>query len=417
MTAVEQSETTRARPIDILGGLLLLVALPPFTYYVWFCVSEFGGSLVFPSLALFSRVPAPTLTAVVLYGTWFLLQTILQIAAPGKVHEGVTLQDGTRLKYKMNGWFSFGFTIAFVVLAVMAGWIPATIVYDQFGPLLTTVHIFAFVFSLFLYFHGKASKHPERRSGNALYDYFMGMELNPRLGNFDLKLFCEARPGLILWVLINLSFAAKQYKLHNVITTPMILVCAFHFCYIADYYFHEEAILTTWDIKHENFGWMLCWGNLVWVPFTYTLQAFYLINHTHELTLPAAIGIVALNVLGYTIFRGTNIQKHRFRKNPAGLVWGRPPEYIRTARGTLLLTSGWWGIARHLNYCGDLLMALAWCLPAGFEHPLPYFYILYFTILLVHREWRDNAMCQAKYGADWEAYCRKVRWRIVPGVY
>ena len=197
----------------------------------------------------------------------------------------------------------------------------------------------------------------------------------------------------------------------------MILVNAFQFLYIADYYYHEEAILTTWDIKHENFGWMLCWGDLVWVPFTYTLQAAYLVNHTHSLSIAATVGIVALNMLGYVIFRGTNIQKHKFRKNPKQLVWGKPPEYIKTAHGTLLLTSGWWGIARHLNYMGDLLMALAWCLPTGFEHPLPYFYVVYFTLLLVHREWRDNAMCLEKYGKDWESYCQKVRWRIVPGIY
>jgi Delta14-sterol reductase len=39
-----------------------------------------------------------------------------------------------------------------------------------------------------------------------------------------------------------------------------------------------------------------------------------------------------------------------------------------------------------MNYLGDLLMALAWCLPALFLHPLPYFYFVYFLILLVHRE-------------------------------
>jgi protein-S-isoprenylcysteine O-methyltransferase Ste14 len=122
-------------------------------------------------------------------------------------------------------------------------------------------------------------------------------------------------------------------------------------------------------------------------------------------------------MLGYVIFRGANWQKHKFRKNPQGLVWGKPPDYIRTKHGSLLLTSGWWGMSRHMNYLGDLMMALAWCLPTGFEHPLPYFYITYFTILLVHREWRDNAMCQEKYGNDWDAYCRKVRWRIVPGIY
>ncbi|MEZ4450188.1 MAG: hypothetical protein R3B09_11995 [Nannocystaceae bacterium] len=48
---------------------------------------------------------------------------------------------------------------------------------------------------------------------------------------------------------------------------------------------------------------------------------------------------------------------------------------------------------------------------------VPYFYVAYFTILLVHRERRDHAACAAKYGADWEAYCAKVPYRIVPYLY
>lgn len=36
--------------------------------------------------------------------------------------------------------------------------------------------------------------------GHLLYDFFKGRELNPRIGNFDLKFFCEMRPGLIGWV-------------------------------------------------------------------------------------------------------------------------------------------------------------------------------------------------------------------------
>jgi hypothetical protein len=116
-----------------------------------------------------------------------------------------------------------------------------------------------------------------------MYDYFMGTQLNPRVGRFDFKLFCEARPGLVLWVLINFSIAAKQWQVHHTVSTPMMLVCLFQFFYIMDYFFHEEAILTTWDIKHERFGWMLCFGDLVWVPFTYSLQAQYLLSHPGEL--------------------------------------------------------------------------------------------------------------------------------------
>jgi protein-S-isoprenylcysteine O-methyltransferase Ste14 len=60
-------------------------------------------------------------------------------------------------------------------------------------------------------------------------------------------------------------------------------------------------------------------------------------------------------------------------------------------RTSYLLTSGWWGISRHANYLGDLMMSLSWCLLCGFTYILPYFYIVYMTILLTGRVFRDEA--------------------------
>ena len=54
---------------------------------------------------------------------------------------------------------------------------------------------------------------------------------------------------------------------------------------------------------------------------------------------------------------------------------------------------------------------------AGFNHILPYFYPIYFLILLIHRERRDDAQCRQKYGACWDRYCERVRYRIIPYVY
>ena len=62
-------------------------------------------------------------------------------------------------------------------------------------------------------------------------------------------------------------------------------------------------------------------------------------------------------------------------------------------------------------------MALSWSLPCLFDSILPYFYPIYFAILLIHRERRDNTFCSKKYGADWARYCERVRWRIIPGIY
>ena len=55
--------------------------------------------------------------------------------------------------------------------------------------------------------------------------------------------------------------------------------------------------------------------------------------------------------------------------------------------------------------------------PAGFNHILPYFYVIYFTLLLVHREARDERQCRKKYGVAWDRYCQRVPYRILPYVY
>jgi protein-S-isoprenylcysteine O-methyltransferase Ste14 len=74
-------------------------------------------------------------------------------------------------------------------------------------------------------------------------------------------------------------------------------------------------------------------------------------------------------------------------------------------------------MSRHANYLGDLMMALAMCLPCGVSYVVPFFYFIYFAPLLIDRERRDHAACAEKYGRDWEEYCRRVPWRIVPRVY
>ena len=58
----------------------------------------------------------------------------------------------------------------------------------------------------------------------------------------------------------------------------MMLVCAFHAIYVLDSLWLEPAILTTMDITSDGFGFMLAFGDLTWVPFTYSLQARYLVD-------------------------------------------------------------------------------------------------------------------------------------------
>jgi delta14-sterol reductase len=100
----------------------------------------------------------------------------------------------------------------------------------------------------------------------------------------------------------------------------MILVCLFEAIYVLDALYFESAILTTMDITTDGFGYMLAFGDLSWVPFVYSTQARYLVDHYpgYDLNdgLIYVLIIVAIKVLGYWMFRGSNSEKNAFRTNP-----------------------------------------------------------------------------------------------------
>ncbi|XP_064143884.1 delta(14)-sterol reductase TM7SF2 isoform X2 [Loxodonta africana] len=383
--------------------------------------------------------------ALLLWFAWLGLQAALYLLPAHKVAEGQELKDKSRLQYPINGFQALVLTALLLGLGVLAG-LPLDALPEMLLPLAFAATLIAFIFSLLLYLKSQVAPasalapggnsgergpsgvrmeadggtrlhfHPLYSPGNPIYDFFMGRELNPRIHFLDFKYFCELRPGLIGWVLINLALLMQEAELRGSPSLAMWLVNGFQLLYVGDALWYEEAVLTTMDITHDGFGFMLVFGDLAWVPFTYSLQAQFLLHHPQALGLPMASAICLINAVGYYIFRGANSQKNTFRKNPSDPRVA-DLKTISTATGRQLLVSGWWGMVRHPNYLGDLIMALAWSLPCGASHLLPYFYLLYFTALLVHREARDERQCLQKYGLAWREYCQCVPYRIVPYIY
>ena len=394
---------------------------------------------------------------------------LLQVFLPGKVVEGTTLRSGGKLQYKFNAFESALVTLGIAAVGTFfkgADFELWTFIWENYVQLITVNFLIAFFLASFVYhrsFTVKAGYHHKRelalggKSGIMVYDWFMGRELNPRvdlpiLGTIDIKAFCELRPGMLGWILLDLAFTAHQYKAHGYISDSMILVILFHSLYVLDALYMESAILTTMDITTDGFGFMLAAGDLLWLPFIYSLQARYLAVYPVNLGIVGVAGILFVQGLGYYIFRSANNQKNRFRTDPNDPRVSHL-QFMKTKSGSKLLTSGWWGTVRHPNYTGDIIMALSYCLPTGisgyiinyntirpgmkFLSPeglrirtnvaqgeargwgmlITYFYLLYFVILIVHREMRDEDKCKRKYGADWEEYKKIVRWRLVPGIY
>uniref|UniRef100_A0A672K0B8 Delta(14)-sterol reductase TM7SF2 n=1 Tax=Sinocyclocheilus grahami TaxID=75366 RepID=A0A672K0B8_SINGR len=378
------------------GGALGATCIPVFLpltvlYLLSVCRSPAASVLQWPPPLPPAAHLWDPLAAVLIVG-WITLQSFLYLLPIGKVSEGLVLRDGSRLKYAINGFHALSITAVLLLVCLWLG-MPLGYLFELILPLAVCAIGVSYLLSMYLYIRSFwAPQHALSlggNTGNPLYDFFMGRELNPRIGDFDLKYFCELRPGLIGWVVINLGMLMKEVDLRGSPSLAMLLVNGFQLLYVTDALWNEEAVLTTMDIVHDGFGFMLAFGDLAWVPFTYGLQAMFLVVHPQSLSTLGAAGIILLNEL----------------------------ETIATATGKRLLVSGWWGFVRHPNYLGDLLMALAWSLPCGMLHILPYFYVIYFTILLIHREARDEKQCRAKYGLAWDTYCRRVPYRIIPYIY
>eukprot|EP01012_Entosiphon_sulcatum_P034276 TRINITY_DN4344_c0_g1_i1.p1 TRINITY_DN4344_c0_g1~~TRINITY_DN4344_c0_g1_i1.p1 ORF type:complete len:435 (-),score=53.89 TRINITY_DN4344_c0_g1_i1:382-1686(-) len=350
---------------------------------------------------------------------WWSIMAVLSVVLPGETVQGLplptTLQE--RLSYRMNGHLQFWVTLLGCLALHFIGVLPLTEIHDLYLPLAAASVAFSFLLSTFLYvssFIGQRVLAVGGNTGNVVYDFFIGRELNPRVGPLDLKEFCELRPGLIGWTVINVGLLLKQYERDGNVNAALAAVVVFQGLYVWDSLYNEVSVLSTMDITTDGFGFMLAFGDLSWVPFTYSLQARYLVDHTQNSAQVSWLPlIIALNIAGYSVFRLSNSEKDRFRRNP------KDPHVahlktLDTKRGTRLLVSGWWGLARKINYTGDWLMGLSWCLYCGVYSPIPFFYAAYFLVLLVHRAIRDDGMCRAKYGDDWTKYKRLVPKLFIP---
>ncbi|XP_010278239.1 PREDICTED: delta(14)-sterol reductase [Nelumbo nucifera] len=358
----------------------------------------------------------PTWSSVVLLLSFFVYLGFAGSLIPGKIVPGAILSDGTRLHYRCNGLALLILLVATLEVGVRMKLVSPTVIADRGLELLSATLGFSFLVTLALYVAGRNS-HDQGSSlkphitGNIIHDWWFGIQLNPQFMGIDLKFFF-VRAGMMGWLLINLSVLAKSIQSGS-LSTSMILYQLFCMLYILDYFFYEEYMTSTWDIIAERLGFMLVFGDLVWIPFTFSIQGWWLLSNKVELTKAAVVANCLVFLIGYRVFRGANKQKHIFKKNPKAPIWGTPPKVI----GGKLLASGYWGIARHCNYLGDLLLALSFSLPCGASSPIPYFYPIYLLILLIWRERRDEARCAQKYKDVWAEYCKLVPWRILPYVY
>jgi delta14-sterol reductase len=326
--------------------------------------------------------------------------------------------------YKINGLLVFLLTSIFAFIFIRLELITLVPIVKHFWSFFAAANIISILFSIALYTRTKIIETDETDPVRIDYlpdfisDFWFGIERNPEFIGLDLKMFFY-QPSLIGLFLLTVSFAEYQFLKYNQISIQMILLLSFWWFYLLLHYIKEEFMLYTWDIIAENFGFMLIWGDTVYLPFLYSICGWTIVDTINiEYSKLRILLLILFNLAASYLFRVSNLQKHQFKlkqANPRNFFywWNKDLVVLENK----LLCSGFWGIGRHLNYTGEILVYLSISTISGFNSLLPYTLPFSLLLLLTHRAWRDEQRCKEKYGPLWIKYCRIARFRMIPFVY
>jgi protein-S-isoprenylcysteine O-methyltransferase Ste14 len=253
-----------------------------------------------------------------------------------------------------------------------------------------------------------------------LTELYLGRIDNPQFfkSRLDAKMFLYL-VGAAMLGLNLLSFLAHHILLFRPEPSPgLVLYCILFLWFVIDYLVFERVHLYTYDIFAERVGFKLGWGCLTFYPYFYAIGLWSSANLPDPGTPSWLLLLFALIFFsGWILSRGANMQKYFFKTQPERGFLGYHPATLSDGRNALLC-GGFWGLSRHVNYLGEILMALGLTLALG--RPglwAAWLYPLYYVLLLLPRERADERRCAAKYGRLWKEYARRVPKRIIPGIY
>ncbi|MCB9754493.1 MAG: ergosterol biosynthesis protein [Myxococcales bacterium] len=349
---------------------------------------------------------------IALYGLIFVLHLII----PGRWVTGYArdARTGAPLRYRLNGLRVALVTLALYGLAGAGGLIAWDALYVHRWAALAAACALGLVFTAALVL-------PAAPRRGLLADLFLGRLENPQLadGHVDAKMVLYL-VGAVTLELNLLSYAAHHLLLHPGAASPGVAlhVALFSF-FVFDYLWFERVHLYTYDLFAERVGFKLGWGCMCFYPFFYALGLGSVVERPDPGASTLQLVLCALLFFaGWVLARGANMQKFWFKTQPERAAFGVLVPETLEGDGRRLLVNGFWGVARHVNYLGEITMATALALALGYPGALwPWLYPLYYVALLLPRQRDDDRRCAAKYGALWAEYERRVPYRIIPGIY
>ncbi|CAH0384855.1 unnamed protein product [Bemisia tabaci] len=384
--------------------------------------------LTLASVAKHSLGNAQAWTILFMYVLWVLLS----LKIPSSTVTGPALPSGFEPQFKANGILFFWSTLALFggVFLSRPDW--ALAIHGLIPELFGAINITAFLLCLWLLVKGKlfpeeAPEDGADTAGSLLFDFYRGVELHPTFLGVSVKQLVICRFGVMGWMLLSLVYFVAAIQLRG-FSYPFFVSALVQLVYTLKFSLYESAgYFDSIDIAFDRAGYYLIWGSMVWMPGFYGLHAYNFVSNP-PITSPflslfyLILGIGAI-VLEYRI----DYEKYLVRSStsPTIMMYGKPAEVIHAEytdqngkkRTSRLVASGFWGLARHLNYVFEVIIYVSITAPGFSSGLIPFLLPSFMIILLLHRLYRDEQKCKKKYGKYWELYCSKVPYRLIPWIY
>lgn len=229
-----------------VGAVGLIIFSHVLPYYLWISNFYYQGTVIHPTSfddalpwlqRMWGHITADALpnyrTATIYFGFLLFEALMAQFLPIGPKVKGLPIKSegGRRLDYQCNALAAWYIALLTVAGLHLSGIFKITEIFDNFGSLMTVAIISGDVISILIYLSAFIFGKAIRVSGNPIYDFFMGIFLNPRIGRVDIKMWAEIRVSWTILFFLTVSAAVKQYETYGVVTAPMWFMILAHGLY------------------------------------------------------------------------------------------------------------------------------------------------------------------------------------------
>ncbi|XP_049781579.1 uncharacterized protein LOC126183548 isoform X2 [Schistocerca cancellata] len=360
-----------------LGTLLLILLLPLYVL----------------SLFSFNLVPDPTKFEVlfqmqllmipqVAVGIIMLIifQAVLSIVPIGKVVSGPLTKLGI-LKMRCNGIFAALFALVLTSSVCYFKREVADIVVSVYSEAAVSAMLVGIVFSLILYRRGGklpiSYLNPYGSKGFMWYDFWMGREVTPHIGKFNVKLILH-RFSIIIVIALNMLIATKAYLqgVEEEILRSVIISTILQSLYSLHFIFHEDLYLYSFLAISEGVGYMIAVGFMTF-PFILTFTTKAILDYRLKASLTEMYIVLCSYTIGQILLQSSSHRKMLSLKNPVTSVW------------RVNLLPKWSAAVQIRAYMGEIIIYWALALVAGTTYLGIFIIPSAFTVTVLSRAFRE----------------------------